>query len=198
MRRERLPTPFQWELSLGETVLWQGKSEKWRFVTMGPLNMMFMVPFSLAWGGFFLFLEALAIQSGSILGILFVAPFTLFGLYQIAGRFWTGVRCWENTYYAVTNRRVLIRLGTFWPTVTSLPLSEISSVRIQGRRRGIGHINLNSGECHVYNSVYFCQPGPSYAYIRGGRMPVPSFRYIREPERVYDLIISLRKGLESA
>ena len=197
MRRERQPSPFQWELSPGETVLWQGKPEKWPFVTMGPLNMMFMVPFSLAWGGSFLFVETRMIQSGSILGTLFFAPFALFGLYLIGGRFWAGVRCWENTVYAVTNKRVLIRLGTLWPKVTSLPLSEISTVRIQGCRRRIGHINFNSGERHVFNSCSGWQPGPSFAVIGGLVMVVPSFRYIREPERVYDLIESLRKGLES-
>jgi hypothetical protein len=197
MRRERQPSPFQWELSPGETVLWQGKPEKWPFVTMGPLNMMFVVPFSLAWGGFFLFLEALAIQARSILGILGLAPFALFGLYLIGGRFWAGVRCWENTFYVVSNKRVLLRLGTLWPKVTSLPLSQISSIRIQGRRRGIGHINFNCGERHVINSGYAFQPGPSYGTFKGAYVPVPSFRYIREPERVYELIESLRKGLES-
>jgi len=189
--RRMHPNPLVSQLVPGENVVWQGKPEKWRFVIMGPLHLLFFVPFSLAWGGFFIYLEALAIQTGSIAGTLFLSPFFLVGLYLIGGRFWAGVRCWRNTYYALTNMRVLIRLGTVSPKVTSLGLSEISSATLHIKRSGLGHINFNAEGRYVFDSIYFWQPGPSWAVVAGAVVMVPSFRYIREPETVYERLQSL-------
>src|SRR3989304_2804251 len=141
VNRKMHPNPLLAELVPGESAEWQGKPHKWLFITMGPLHLILFVPLSLAGGGFFAYWEALAIQSKSIAGALFGAPFLLIGLYLTGGRFWSAARCWKNTYYMITNKRVLIRLGTVNPKVASLEFSKISSAHLQMKRRGLGHIN---------------------------------------------------------
>jgi hypothetical protein len=183
--------PLLNELAPGESVVWQGKPHKWLFITTGPLHEVLFVPFSLAWGGFFACLEVFAIHAGSVGGALLFAPFLLVGLYLIGGRFWMGKRCWENTYYLITNTRVLVRVGAVNPRVTSLDFAKICSVHLHAKRLGLGHINLNSGGCHVFGSIYPWQPGASWAIINGLVVTIPSFRYIRDPENVYETLRSM-------
>lgn len=189
--RSMRPNPLLVELVPGENIIWQGRPEKWPFITMGALHLMFFVPFSLAWGGFFVYWEVLAIQSGSIAGTIFGIPFLLIGLYLSGGRFWAGAICWRNTYYAATNMRVLIRLGTVSPKVTSLDLSKISSVNVQMKGHGLGHINFNAESRYIFDSIYVWQPGPSWGIVAGLIVRVPSFRHIREPEKVHEILKSL-------
>ena len=183
--------PLVEELEPGETIVWQGKPEVWPFVTMGLWHLLVAVPLTLAWGGFFVFLEIIALRDGSVVGALLFAPFVLFGLYLIGGRFWTGARCWRNTFYVITNKRVFIRLGAVWPRVTSLPFPKITSTYLQPARSGIGHINFNSGSSHTFDSIFVWQPGPSCGIIDGLIVTVPSFRYIQGVGQVYERLQSL-------
>ena len=184
-------SPLVRELEPGEKIVWQGKPEMWPFVTMGLWHLLAAVPLTLAWGGFFIFLEIIALRAGSVAGALLLAPFVLFGLYLIGGRFWTAARCWRNTYYVITNKRVLIRLGTVWPRVTSLPFPKITSTYLQPARPGIGHISFNSGSRHIFDSIFVWQPGPSWGIVDGLVRTIPSFRYVREAETVYERLQSL-------
>jgi hypothetical protein len=177
-----------------ETVIWQGKPEKWPFVTMGLPHLLVALPASLAWTGFFIYLEFLAVRAGSPAGALLLAPFVLVGLYLTGGRFFAGAWCWRNTCYMITDKRVLIRLGAVWPRVTELRLSELSSIHIQEVRCGLGHINFSSGNCRTFDSVYVWQAGPSCAIINSLVVIVPSFRYIRGPEQVYAILNTLLAG----
>ncbi len=179
------------QLLAGEGVLWEGRPEKWPFIIVSPLHLLLFTPFALAWAGFFVFVETLAIKAGSTAGIVFTTPFAFIGLYLAVGRYWAGARCWSNTYYVVTNRRILIQSGTFSPKVTSLDFSNISSLKLQRKRHGLGHIHFNSKNHHVYASLFFWQPGPSWASINGIIRVIPSFRYIRSPEIVHEQLRSL-------
>lgn len=132
------------------------------------------------------------IQAQSVLGALLGVPFVVFGLYLMVGRFWAGFRCWKNTFYLVTDKRIMIRLGAFSPKVTSLDLSKISLVTLKVKRSGLGHINF--GKLPVFDTIYLWQPGPSWGISKGLIATVPSFRYIREPEKTYKTICSLLEG----
>ena len=158
---------------------------------MGLWHLLAAVPLTLAWGGFFIFLEIIAFRGGSIAGALLLAPFVLFGLYLIGGRFWIAARCWRNTYYVITNKRVLIRMGAVWPRVASLPFPKITSTYLQPARLGIGHINFNSGSRHIFDSILVWQPGPSWGIVDGLVRTIPSFWYVREAETVYERLQSL-------
>ncbi len=190
----RPPNRLLAEIQPGETIVWQGKPEVWPFVTLGPVNLLFSIPFSVLYAGFFIFLAIRVVQAKSVMGALFFSPFVLFSLYLLFGRFWIGFRCWQNTFYVLTSKRALIQLGAFKPRITSLGLAKIPAVTFQVKRSGLGHVNF--GALPVYNSIFMWQPGPSWGISKGAIVTVPSFRYIREPEKTYETICSLVESSE--
>ena len=179
------------KLREGEALIWQGKPEFWPFVMMGSW---WMLPFSLALGGFFTLLQYKAIEESSIIGVLFVFPFFLFGLYLIIGRFWTWIRYWRNTCYVVTDRRIIIRAGALKPKTLSWDFSKISTVELKVKRPGLGHINFV--RTRIYNLVHPFNAFimlPTWTISKGLVAIAPSFRYVRNPEKVYQTIQSVRR-----
>ena len=86
-----------------------------------------MVPFSLLWGGFAIFWEAGVLgywgngpRSGtpSLFMAIWGIPFIVIGQYMIWGRFVYDAWLKRRTYYALTNRRVLV-LQEGWKRKTS-------------------------------------------------------------------------------
>jgi hypothetical protein len=103
------------ELTSGETVLWAGRPSP-GVVFHKSVNE-FLVPFSMLWGGFAIAWEIAAIWSlhsqpthvgQSVFMILSGIPFVVMGQYMIWGRFLHAARKKRSTYYAVTNRRVIV------------------------------------------------------------------------------------------
>src|SRR5919201_2297721 len=76
--------PFDAHLVAGEKILWVGRPDPSKRFERSDL---FLVPFSLLWGGFALFWEAAVIAHGSFFGTLWGIPFVAIGLYMTAGRF---------------------------------------------------------------------------------------------------------------
>jgi hypothetical protein len=99
-----VPIEIEQERLGSERLLWTGQPDpKHRFDRAD----LFLVPFSLLWGGFAIFWEIAAILNGEPFFILWGIPFVAVGLYFIAGRFFFKGRKKRRTYYAVTDRRVL-------------------------------------------------------------------------------------------
>jgi len=99
-----LPMEVERELVGGERLLWTGRPDPTRHFDRADL---FLVPFSLMWGGFTIFWEIAVIRNGWGFGMVWGIPFVAIGLYVIAGRFFVKARKKRRTYYAVTDRRVL-------------------------------------------------------------------------------------------
>jgi hypothetical protein len=106
---------MQPELTSGENLCWAG---------MPSANVIFhsddwhAIPFSLLWGGFAIFWEtdvlgywgngAHATNPLSLFFTVWGVPFVAIGQYLIWGRFFVDGWPKRRTYYAVTNRRVLV------------------------------------------------------------------------------------------
>lgn len=94
-----------------EILLWQGRPEKsGNLVTK---NDIFLIPFGIMWTGFTLFWEISALRSGA--GLFFALwgiPFIGAGIYLLIGRFIHKAYLRDKTFYAVTNKRIIIKAGS--------------------------------------------------------------------------------------
>lgn len=103
---------FSDRLLTGETVIWWGRPGQGLRLT--PLDGV-LIPFSLMWCGFAVFWEITVLRSAAPGFFAFWGlPFIAIGIYFVIGRFLVDAWARANTYYAVTNRRILIaRSGPF-------------------------------------------------------------------------------------
>lgn len=138
----RAAEQFQRELLSGESIHWAAMPNP--SVTFHSDDL-FMIPFSLLWGGFAIFWEASAFGLWGIsnrdaeshygFGLIGI-PFILIGQYMIWGRFVWDAYLKRRTYYAVTNRRVLIMQDAWKRHATFLFLESIPEVTREGGLRG--------------------------------------------------------------
>jgi len=115
-------------LNADETVYWVGQpSSKWLFNRTDIL----LIPYSLMWGGFALFWEASVLTSGApFFFILWGIPFVIVGQYMIWGRFIHRYIQRGQTWYAITQKRILIKRGA---KLESYFLDNLPMIRIDGR-----------------------------------------------------------------
>lgn len=95
-------------LSEGERILWRGVPEEGHLLTAADI---FLIPFSLMWGGFAIFWELTTFVSNApLIFKLWGIPFVLVGLYLIFGRFIALKNIRRSTSYIITDRRVLRKI----------------------------------------------------------------------------------------
>jgi hypothetical protein len=129
---------FQAHLIKGETIHWTDQPR--RDVVFTGTDV-FLVPFSLLWGGFAIYWELTSIQAGAPTAFsLFGIPFVIFGLYFILGRFLYKDFKKRHTYYAVTNKRVLVITSLWRNSFQEAKISELPSIKYSERRNGVGTI----------------------------------------------------------
>lgn len=95
-----------------ERVLWIGQPKPTALFTKEDI---FLIPFSILWGGFAIYWEIIIFFSkddngnrSPLIFILLGLPFALFGFYTIFGRFIYKVWSKRNTFYAITNKRIIV------------------------------------------------------------------------------------------
>ena len=190
------------QLDAGESLLWSGQPRK-GIVFRG--SDIFMIPFSLMWGGFAIFFAAsvlLHVRDGGggpgFVGLLFAIPFVLIGLYMMFGRFIVEAIQRDHTCYGVTDHRVIIVTGLVDPQpapdvalvtalvatlsprkVKSLDLRTMSDVSMTERSGGSGTITF--GPQNPYQ--HFAGPG-----WPGMGLATPSFDLVEHVKSVYALI----------
>ena len=121
MQEEREIRP---ELETGERILWAGQPRQGLRFSLFDL---YAVPFGLFFFGFAVVWTVMAYR-GFPLFALFGVPFLLVGTYVAFGRFFVEARQRAKTYYAVTNRRMIVVSGLVNRTVKSLDLSTLHDV----------------------------------------------------------------------
>jgi hypothetical protein len=186
-------TKLQSELSAGERIHWAAipnprivfHSDDW-----------YLIPFSLLWGGFAIFWEAGALGFWetnakphpftwfmSLWGI----PFVVFGQYLIWGRFAWDAWLKRHTFYAVTNRRVLI-LQEGWKRKTQFAfLESIPEISREGNETGTLWLGT---KLPVLGGRGSSSRSMSRFSIKGG---VPTLADIDNVDSVYHLILDLRE-----
>jgi hypothetical protein len=145
---------FERDLDRGERVVWTGQPDARRIFTPADV---FLVPFSLVWGGFALYWEATVLGwTGSPPAppafAVFGLPFVVLGLYFMVGRFFYQGWVKRNTYYALTNRRALILRQLRGRHLDSIPLATIPSLTTTASRDGSGSIVF--GPSNLFDSLY--------------------------------------------
>jgi hypothetical protein len=142
---------LQKHLQNGEQLLWSGRpADGIRFRKQD----IFLVPFSLMWGGFAIFWEFMVTfgmsHKGSenaplmirIMFPLWGIPFVIAGLYLIFGRFLFDAKKRSKTFYGVTNQRIIILSGLFSRNIKSLNLKNLTDVSMDEKSDGTGTITF--------------------------------------------------------
>ena len=123
-------------LQSDEKLLWTGKPQggiKFRSIDF------FLIPFSIVWCSFAIFWVILA-SKASIFFAMFGIPFVLVGLFLVFGRFIVDIKLRENTFYALTNNRIIINSGIFTKTTKSITLNTITTFELEEKSDGSGSI----------------------------------------------------------
>lgn len=169
-------SPLHACLVAGERLLWTGRPAQGPLFTVQDI---FLVPFSLLWGGFALFWEAGAIASDApLLFRLWGIPFVLVGLYMIAGRFVIDAWLRGRTWYGVTDRRVLILREAPFHSFIALDLAGLRDIRVSSGWGGRGTIRFGDEPWGYYRQFHATPWSPSMS-------GVPQFLAIRDPETVF-------------
>jgi len=180
------------EMLSGENVYWAGMpnpsvifhSDDW-----------YAIPFSLLWGGFTIFWEASVLGywgngprggTPSLFMTIWGIPFVVIGQYFIWGRFLLDAWLKRRTFYAVTNRRVLVVQEGWKRKISSTFLEAIPNVEREGVMMG----TLWFGTKYPL-IVGRSQRGRSLSRISIGDVPV--FADIEDVDSVYRLVMELKE-----
>jgi hypothetical protein len=171
-------------LDAHERLLWTGVPQQGILFRRTDL---FLVPFSLMWGGFAIFWETSVLTTGGpTFFALFGIPFVLVGLYLIGGRFL--VDAWQRggMAYGVTGQRIIIVSGVFSRTIKSLQLRTLSDITLDEKADGRGTIRFgpSSGMGQWYEGTSWPGAGSSVS---------PAFELIPNAREVYNQIREAQK-----
>jgi hypothetical protein len=166
------------ELFPGEHIAWEG--QPYSGLIVRPLEV-FLIPFSLLWGGFALFWNASAWTTEADLSFkLFGLPFLVAGLYITLGRFLIDMILRRRMSYFVTNRRILIQKQSGGAKIKSVGISRLPALELDERSDGAGTIRFgSSGGWFSGNNSGIWQPTFD---------PTPQFIWIPNVRSVYQLI----------
>lgn len=180
----RLSEPFQPYLFTGERLLWSGQPKQG--VALSGKDT-FLIPFSLMWGGFAIFWNAMVwlapfdSNSGENPDWFFKLwglPFLVIGIYLIVGRFLHDAHIRKKLFYAVTDQRILVLRGS---KSTSLDIRRLPRLELSEHRDGTGSLAFEMANMPWggMNGFSWWLPAVSGA---------TQFFRIQNPRKVYELI----------
>jgi len=138
----RAAEKIQAELLSGETIYWAGMPNPGKIFHSDDWA---LIPFSLLWGGFAIFWETGVLgywdntprtHPAPFFMVLWGIPFILIGQYMIWGRFLVDAWLKRRTYYAASNRRVLILQESWKRKANFFFLEGISEMTREGDGTG--------------------------------------------------------------
>ena len=172
----------------GENLLWSGAP---RAGIVFRRTDVLAMPLNLAVCGFAAFWVFAAVSSREVFFMVAGIPFVIASLYTAVGRFFVAAWLRSNTYYAVTDRRVIIALVVFGLNVESFDLDRIDTMTISERPDGDGTITFVAR--------------PTQTWILSARRvsvtsrpTLPSFERIENVSVVFDIIQRAKQGAHAA
>lgn len=185
------------ELLDGETIEWTGQPTLSLILDNADI---FLIPFSLIWGGFWIFLVIRALIGNghgspeSVFTVLWGIPFFLVSQYLIWGRYFYKTWKKKRTYYAVTNKRVLIVIQSMREkSLHAAYIKDIRAINKSVGKDGIGTIefgNSNGMAGQMENYGLGCW---AHQYVPAP----PAFYDIHDANIVYELVNRLRNEPET-
>ena len=177
---------FPGQLRQGERVVWTGRPSQG--LLFQPYDL-FLVPFSLMWGGFAIFWEATVLNSGAPgFFALWGVPFVLAGLFFIFGRFLADAWLRGGISYALTTQRAVIIRNRWGETLDTIELDRASEVRYLAGKNGRGTIRF--GRLDTFGA--FRGAGAGFGMWMPSLTPVPQFLAIENARTVFDQLQRLR------
>lgn len=166
----------------GEQFLWNGRPKQGIHFQSYDV---FLVPFSLFWGGFAIFWNASVWDAGAPSFFrLWGLPFLIIGVYLIIGRFLHDAYNRTYLYYAVTNQRVLIYNAGLGQSLKSLDIQSLPALSLSEKRNGSGTISFEPSSS-PFDSFYGTNSFRIWVPTLGG--PV-RFLDVADVRRVYEII----------
>jgi hypothetical protein len=178
---EQILTP---ELARSETLLWSGRPRQGLLLRRNDL---FLIPFSLMWGGFAMYWEYMVLKlHGPMMFEFWGIPFVCVGLYLIVGRFFVDAMQRSKTYYGLTNERAIIVSGIYSRSVKSLQIRTLSDVSLSELSDRFGTITLGPTA-----AGWGWQGGGGWPT---GRATAPAFEFIADARDVFERINQAQKA----
>lgn len=107
---------------------------------------LFLVPFSLMWGGFAIFWESMAVRQANapLFFKLWGLPFILIGLYLVVGRFALDAFIRARTQYAVSDQRIIVLREGWFSKLVAIPLERLQTLDLDQNGNGTGTISFGN------------------------------------------------------
>ncbi len=150
---------------------------------------LYAVPFGLFFFGFAVVWTVVAFR-GFPLFALFGVPFLLVGAYVAFGRFFVEARQRAKTYYAVTDRRVVVVSGLMSRTVKSLDLRTLHDVSMTEKKNGTGTVDFGGKSGFEKMFGQFGGLG-SFGF---NPMDSSSFQLIEQPREAYNKVLEAKRS----
>jgi hypothetical protein len=183
------------EMTSGESILWAAQPN-----TSGIFHRedLYLIPFSLLWGGFAIFWEAgVAGYWGSsrthpapAFFMLWGIPFVVIGQYMIWGRFIVAAWKKRRTFYALTNRRAIVVQDGWSRKTASAYLDTLPTLIKEGGSNGIGTLRFTPAE-----SMWSGRRNNWGVWDGMSVGDVPVFRDIEDVDSIYRLVSEQRERL---
>ena len=187
-------------LMTDEKILWSGQQDPDVHFTSRDI---FLVPFSLLWGGFAIFWEVSVIvltilgdDTPGAIGVvfsLFGIPLVIAGLYLMFGRFI--YKSWKNkrTYYAVTNWWAICLIRGFRETFREARINSLTTISKSIRKNGTGTITFGYPDSGLFSfgRGLYANTGLDFFSPQDNQL---RFFDIKDAEKVYQIVQSVKSG----
>jgi hypothetical protein len=168
-------------LEPGERILWYGIPKQGILFSRSDI---FLIPFSLLWGGFAIFWELMVFSSDApLIFVIWGIPFVLIGIYLIAGRFFVDAHRRKKTIYGITDKRIIIKTGMKGQLFREGKLAELASIKMKTKKDNSGSIIFSFGR-------KLTEP---LSGSNTARRTIMTFNNIHDVKSVNDRVVSMSK-----